>query len=45
MIMQSLAAALGEAAISVKYDGPYAYASLVLVPGTTAPALSLGVRW
>ncbi len=43
MIMQSLAAALGEAAISVKYDGPYAYASWVLVPGTTAPALSLGV--
>jgi hypothetical protein len=43
MIMQSLAAAIGEAAIRVKYDGPYAYAALVLVPGTTAPALSLGV--
>lgn len=43
MIMQSLAAKIGEAAIRVKYDGPYAYAALVLVPGTTAPALTLGV--
>ena len=44
MIMQSLAAALGEAAIRVKYDGPYAYASLVLnVSAPAAPILSLGV--
>ena len=44
MIMQSLAASLGEAAIRVKYDGPYAYASLYLDVSTpAAPILSLGV--
>ena len=44
MIMQSLAAKIGEAAIRVKYDGPYAFASLTLVVSSpTAPVLSLGV--
>ena len=44
MIMQSLAAKIGEAAIRVKYDGPYAFASLVLNVSTpAAPILQLGV--
>ena len=44
MIMQSLAAKIGESAIRVKYDGPYAFASLTLVVSSpTVPVLSLGV--